>query len=506
MFPLYYGETCVQGTDPSALSTCTLGGYSSYSVHVSNVAQIQLAVNFARSLNLRLVVKNTGHDYNGRSTGKYALSLWTHNLKNIQYVKNYRSSSYTGPVFKVGAGVQGYELYAAADKYGVTAVAGICPVSPREVLRLEQPANLVQSVGIFGGYSTGGGHSPVMQLFGMGADQVLELQVVTADGRFVTATQKSNSDLYWAMLGGGGGTFGVVTSAVVKVHEKVPVTTSVFNFTSAGVSPDTFFEAVHFFWDEMPKYNDAKTYSYFSIIRAAPGFYIFSMNPFFATKKTVAEFNDLTAPFFAKLTELGISYEIETKYYDTFYPAYQSTFGQLDYFIGSTASTPGNRIIPRDNWEDAALSNATFNAVRSAVDKALVISLYHQAPNSDIPIVNSVNPAFRREASMLIAINSINDTSPAGLKAGNEELTYGILGPLRELTPNGGAYGNEADVSEPDWQQAFWGENYARLLQIKQKWDPLDVFYVHHGVGSEKWVVEDGDRGVQTQDGKLCRV
>jgi hypothetical protein len=107
---------------------------------------------------------------------------------------------------------------------------------------------------------------------------------------------------------------------------------------------------------------------------------------------------------------------------------------------------------------------------------------------------------------MLIAINSINDTSPAGLKAGNEELTYGILGPLRELTPNGGAYGNEADVSEPDWQQAFWGENYARLLQIKQKWDPLDVFYVHHGVGSEKWVVEDGDRGVQTQDGKLCRV
>jgi FAD/FMN-containing dehydrogenase len=134
MFPLFYGETCVQGTDPSALTTCTLGGYSSYSIHVENVAQIQLAVNFARSLNLRLVVKNTGHDYNGRSTGKNALSLWTHNLKTIQYVPDYRSSLYRGPVFKVGAGVQGFELYAAAEKYGVTAVAGICPVSPFNIL------------------------------------------------------------------------------------------------------------------------------------------------------------------------------------------------------------------------------------------------------------------------------------------------------------------------------------------------------------------------------------
>jgi FAD/FMN-containing dehydrogenase len=129
MFPLYYGNTCPQNNDTSTLGTCTLGGYSSYSVHVKNVAQIQLAVNFARTLNLRLVVKNTGHDYNGRSTGKYALSLWTHNLKGIEYVKSYKSGSYQGPVFKVGAGVQGFELYQAADKYGVSAVAGICPVS-----------------------------------------------------------------------------------------------------------------------------------------------------------------------------------------------------------------------------------------------------------------------------------------------------------------------------------------------------------------------------------------
>ena len=125
---MYEGKTCLQGTDPSLLGTCTQGGYSLYSVKATNVAQIQLAVNFARSLNLRLVVMNTGHDYNGRSTGKDALSIWTHNLKDIKYVANYKSATYTGPVMKVGAGVQGFELYEAADKYGVSAVAGICPV------------------------------------------------------------------------------------------------------------------------------------------------------------------------------------------------------------------------------------------------------------------------------------------------------------------------------------------------------------------------------------------
>ncbi|KAF2279781.1 FAD binding domain-containing protein [Westerdykella ornata] len=489
MFPLFYGETCVQGTDKTASSACTLGGYSSYSVHVSNVAQIQLAVNFARSSNLRLVIKNTGHDYNGRSTGKHALSLWTHNLKKIQYVPNYTSSTYSGPVFKVGAGVQGFELYEAAERHGVTAVAGICP-----------------SVGVFGGYTSGGGHGPVMQLFGMGADQILELQVVTADGRFVTVSPNKNSDLYWAMLGGGGGTFGIITSAVVKVHPKIPVTTSVWSFTSGPVGPEVFWEAVKFFWDEMPKYNAAKTYSYFTVIRPFPGFYVFDMNPFFATKMTVEQFNSLTAPFFAKLSALGIPYNIETKYHTSFYPAYQATFATLDFAIGNTGSTPGTRILPKENWEDAALRNATFAAVRDAVDKALLIQGYHQAPSSDVTVANSVNPAFRNEAGMIIAINSITDMSPAGLKAGNEYFTNEILGPIREVTPLGGAYGNEADISEPNWQQAFWGDNYARLLSIKQKWDPTGLFYVHHGVGSEDWVVQDGERGVQTQDGMLCRV
>ena len=76
-------------------STCTLGGFPSYAVKISNVAQVQLAVNFARNANLRLVIKNTGHDFLGKSMGAGALSIWTHNLKTIRFLSEVHTPSYT---------------------------------------------------------------------------------------------------------------------------------------------------------------------------------------------------------------------------------------------------------------------------------------------------------------------------------------------------------------------------------------------------------------------------
>lgn len=101
MSPLYQGLTCLpDGWGP--YGNCTMGGYPSYVVNVTNVAQIQLAVNLARNLNLRLVVKNTGHDFKGRSAGAGALSIWTHYLKDIEFVENYTLGNYSGPVIKAG--------------------------------------------------------------------------------------------------------------------------------------------------------------------------------------------------------------------------------------------------------------------------------------------------------------------------------------------------------------------------------------------------------------------
>lgn len=122
------------------------------------VAQIQLAVNFARNLNLRLVVKNTGHDFNGRSSGAGALSIWTHHLKNLEFYESYTTQNYSGPAIKAGSGVQSFEIYDFADANGVVAVGGEG-----------------ETVGWGGGYIAGGGHSPLSSVYGMAADQVCSL-------------------------------------------------------------------------------------------------------------------------------------------------------------------------------------------------------------------------------------------------------------------------------------------------------------------------------------------
>ena len=107
----------------------------------------------------------------------------------------------------------------------------------------------------------------------------------------------------------------------------------------------------------------------------------------------------------------------------------------------------------------------------------------------------------------MVAIKNVVDMTPAGWKAADDALNSEVMTSLRDITPAGGAYGNEANVGEPNWQQAFWGSNYPRLLELKKKYDPTELFYVHHGVGSEGWVVQDkGIVGVQSTDGPLCRV
>lgn len=133
-------------------STCTMGGLSQYIVNVTNgkgivhryilkhcwrinrstVAQIQLAINFARNQNLRLVVRNSGHDFNAKSTGAGALSVWTHYLNDIQFLgENYQSRNglYSVPAFKVGAGVSVEQINEAADAQGLMVVGGIARVS-----------------------------------------------------------------------------------------------------------------------------------------------------------------------------------------------------------------------------------------------------------------------------------------------------------------------------------------------------------------------------------------
>jgi hypothetical protein len=159
MLPLYEGRSCLP-SPYNYTDSCTQGAYPTYAVNVSTVAQIQLAVNFARNLNLRLVVKNTGHDFNGKASGKGALSIWTHYLKDKSYLPNFKAANgYVGPAIKFGSGIQVHEAYEYAKTLGHSVVGG-------EAV----------TVGLGGGYTAGGGHSPLSSMYGMASDQVLAMQ------------------------------------------------------------------------------------------------------------------------------------------------------------------------------------------------------------------------------------------------------------------------------------------------------------------------------------------
>ncbi|KAB5546836.1 hypothetical protein GE09DRAFT_1174765 [Coniochaeta sp. 2T2.1] len=435
-WPLYQGRTCLPTPDPDG-SNCTHGGFPVYAVNVSSVSHIQLAINFARNSDLRLVIKNTGHCYLGKSSGAGALSIWTHNLKNIAYYPHLDVPAYSGPAMKIGAGVT--------------------------------------SVGYAGGYIAGGGHTPLSGLYGMAADHVMALEVVTADGRFITASAEENADLYWALRGGGGSTFGVVTSIIIRVHPKVPVTTSVFSFrTSDKVSADTFWEGVRTYFSLFIPFTDAGTYSWFTLLNLN-GSYSFDMGPFFAPNHTIESFN----------VDVGLN-------------------------AAGRISVPGNRLLPRANWEDPAKFNATFAVIRNQSEAGRRLYGYHQAPRNRANADNAVNSAFRQVICFLVFGGTLApNPTPAQVKAASEELQNEIIAPFRAVateSEGGGAYLNEANVDEPQWQAAFYGTHYPRLLELKRKYDPKDVFYATTAVGSERWEVRDGEQGVQTQNGRLCRL
>ncbi len=143
--------------------------------------------------------------------------------------------------------------------------------------------------GVMGGYIQGGGHSPLSSIYGIAADHALSMEVVLASGEFVTASATQNSDLFWALRGGGGSTFGIVTSVIVKAHPDFPVTVTSFDF--GGVNPTTSYNAtwagIRVFFTHFIDFSSAGTYSYFNVVPSPVP--IFEMAPFFAPSMPIAQ-------------------------------------------------------------------------------------------------------------------------------------------------------------------------------------------------------------------------
>uniref|UniRef100_A0A0G4FQH4 FAD-binding PCMH-type domain-containing protein n=1 Tax=Chromera velia CCMP2878 TaxID=1169474 RepID=A0A0G4FQH4_9ALVE len=189
------------------LNSGFLNGWSSAdmaaaAVKVKTVQDIQHAVKFAKKHNLRVVIKNTGHDYLGRSSGKNALMIWVHEM-NVRPTFNLKGEEICGKKFKTmktGAGSQWVHMFNGMEANNVWVTKGAS-----------------NTVGASGAWMQDGGFGAFPKIDGMGVDNVIQVKLVLADGSDVTASACENPGLFWAVRGGGGGTWGVVHEVTWRV-------------------------------------------------------------------------------------------------------------------------------------------------------------------------------------------------------------------------------------------------------------------------------------------------
>ncbi|KAI1107966.1 FAD binding domain protein [Jackrogersella minutella] len=431
---------------------CVVGAYVAYAVNASGVREYRETLSFAKKHNIRLVIRNTGHDYMGKS------------------ILDYTSSAYTGKAMKIGAGVLASEAQATANANGFVVVEGDCP-----------------TVGIAGGYTQGGGSSPLASKFGLAADQVLEWEVVTGNGDFLTATPDSNSDLYWALSGGGGGTYGVVLSMTVKLHPNMPTAGATLYFTEPT---EVYWDIVLAFLLNMQAVLGAGGTLYWQVL---PG-NMFRMPQSYLPDGTAQDLERLLEPTLKLLNQSGISYTFSSRDF----PNFQEAFHEMVPETNVTEINLGGRLIPRSLVASENSATSLTSAIKSIINNGGILAGVSMDISRPPSSPNAVHPNWR-EMSFLAFFGTIYDRYNMTSNIANQHLVTNILVPaLEEITPGGAAYLNEADFHQPNWQSVFYGTNYPTLVSIKQKFDPDDIFWGPTVVGSENWEI--------TEQGRLCMV
>ncbi|CAJ2514332.1 Uu.00g024510.m01.CDS01 [Anthostomella pinea] len=481
--PYFENNTCTpfvpvdtQSTNDTSL--CQLGNMASYAIEVSGVETVVAGLSFAREHNLRLIVKNTGHDYLGGSVGKGSLALWTHNLTDITLMENYTSQYYTGAAFRIGAGVQFTDFSKTAAALGLRVVGGSCP-----------------TVGANGGWRQGGGHGPLSSTYGLGADNTLEFEVVTTDGRYLTASPKENSDLFFALAGGGAGNYAVVVSAVVKGHKDSQVAGS--RLTVNNNDEDTYWSVVEAWMKHLLVLDTIHGFASEVLITEQSFSLVLATLP--GGDKTTM--TGALTPFYDTLAQLNVTPVVnETKVQGSYLEHYNEFLGGVEFTRNITV---GGRLIPRSLVrDDSALSNltATFKTMVADSDTAVYLLGYNVTNGvAGVPEgYNAVTPAWR-DSLFLINIIIEGQATDDWPKMESDLARANVWqDKLRDFTPGGGAYINEGTFNAPQWKDDYFGGTYDRLLSIKTKYDPNFVLWTRPGAGADLYE--------ERPDGHLCKV
>ncbi|RYP16128.1 hypothetical protein DL765_005329 [Monosporascus sp. GIB2] len=498
--PLPYNTTCppVDYQAGEVATTCTLGDSPSYTVNATTKLDINATMLFAQQHNVRLVVTGIGHDLIGRSDGYGGLSVWLRYYRNsIDFEETYSSAmgcteaGWKGSAMRIDGNWQWRDISAVARANNVIVTTGGSV-----------------SVGAMG-WVSGGGHGPATHSHGFGADQVLEAEVMLADGRVVTANHCENTDLFRALRGGGPG-YGIILSMTVKAYPNVDVIAA-HHLTivpqTATVNNSALLDAVSLLLQLYPSLVDAGVagYSYWynhypvPVVENSTSGYTHGV---WTIGKDEAAARAALDPVVDRLRgEFGASLSIRDDYvsYADYWTFYAAESGLNDPLGDTLLAT--SRLIGRDHVADAGDVRAAVDAVSRAPpgqfhsNCALLVAGGQVVKDGADPL-SGLLPAWRRAAYALGSLRVVprHTAIEERLAIRDDMLAKGAA--LQRLAPGTGAYMSEADRNDPDYIENFYGENYARHLAAKQKYDPDKLFYCPTCVGSEAFV--------ERPDGSLC--
>ena len=508
---------------------------SVYAVAARNAQDIAAAVNFARENELRLVVKGGGHSYQGTSNAPDSLLIWTRHMNDIAMNPAFvpQGCEHTlqpQPSVTVGAGTIGIQAYTAVTTNGGKYVQG----------------GGCTTVGL-AGLVQGGGFGSYSKHYGMAAGSLLEAEVVTADGQIRVANACTNSDLFWALKGGGGGSFGVVSKMTLRVHE-LPEFFSAANFSVKAASDDAYrrlirefvsFYREHLFNDHWGEQAHVKPDNKLEISMVSHGLDAKQ------AKKVWQPFLDWVArspkdyslegrvnigsiparhfwdvqwwkdhwpeiglpnpngnPLIA-LFDYGLAHLFQPVLNFDNRPGagpnnawWKGDGGQVAWFIWGFQSLwlPASLL---ENDSQQRLADALFAASRnSGVELHFNKGLAGAPPDAiSRSRDTAMNPAVLTAFALAIVANGQGPAYP-GIPGYEPSVAEGrkaaarldrCMSELRGVAGENGAYVSESNYFEKGFQQSYWGSNYARLAEIKRKYDPDGLFIVHNGVGSENW-------------------
>ncbi len=481
---------------------------SVYAVAATGTGDVVAAVNFARTRNLRLVVKGGGHSYQGTSNCADSLLVWTRHMNSITVHDDF-----------VPAGCA-----AAAPKHAVSVDAGAIWMQVYDAVTTLQ-GRYVQgggctTVGV-AGLVQSGGFGSFSKRYGTAAASLLEAEVVTADGRALIANACTNPDLYWAIKGGGGGSFGVVTRLTLETHE-LPALFGAVNATIRASSDAAFRKLIgnmmtfcrdgllNPHWGEQITLKADRVLAIHMVsqgIDRAAGEGIWK-SFFDAVANAPEDFSFIAKPSIVDFPARGFWNPEFLKRI----PGVTKADGRPgaaagNFFWAGDAGQCGQVLHGYDSvWLPAALLDdeqlPAFADALHAAAQQWEVSLHLNkglagAPPAALDAAKdtATNPAVLNAFALAIigaeeppAYPGVMGHEPRVAEARADAAgIHRAMAELRKVVANFACYVSESNFFEPQWRSAFWGSNYHRLQKVKSRYDPDGLFFVHHGVGSEAW-------------------